>query len=36
MICTDMIYDTEAPGFEKLIEVISQLQSSIKALPYKP
>ena len=31
-----MIYDTNAPSFEKLIDVISQLQSSIKALPYKP
>jgi len=31
-----MIYDTEAPSFEKLIDVISQLQSTIKTLPYKP
>ena len=31
-----MIYDTNAPSFEKLIDVISHLQSTIKALPYKP
>ncbi len=31
-----MIYDTDAPSFEKLIDVISHLQSTIKALPYKP
>lgn len=30
-----MIYDTDAPSFEKLIDVISHLQSTIKALPYK-
>ena len=31
-----MIYDKDAPSFENLIDTISQLQSTIKTLPYKP
>ena len=30
-----MIYDNDAPTFEQLIELITELQKEIKTLPYK-